>query len=244
MKGKYMIALVVMVLSFTITIQAKNNSVLGTAATDPHKRISNARELRRARNEYDQLMEKLNQLEARLRDYQFQDASDLSAANNLSADLYQYQILSGFRAVEGPGVTVTLRESPYYLETGEASSFIMYNYDLIVALVNELNSAGAEAIAINGLRYTANTEIYYTSNQLLVDNTPISGPIVIDAIGNPQTMESVLNMRFRVAWHLKENKNIHLEITTRDQLLIPGKEDLPDYQYQYAKPLMESEGIE
>lgn len=234
MKGKYLIGLMIMVLSLTVTLQAKNIGQ-NTGSPSSFNRVNITRELRSARKEYDQLVEELNQLEGRLKEYQDQDDNTLKAVNNLSADLHQYQILSGYKTVAGPGVTITLKESHYYPESEEAKGYLLYNYDLIVALVNELNSAGAEAISINGVRYTGNTEVYYTAKELTVNNTPIKAPIIIDAIGNPQTIESVLNMRFRVAWHLKENKSIQLEIITKNHLIIPGNEAIPNYQYQYTR---------
>lgn len=237
MKEKILIAFTIMVLGFTITLQAKNNNG-DTGSSNPVRRIQMAREIKQARADNQQLMEKLNQLESRLKEYQLQDNQDELAINNLSSDLLRYQILSGYRGVEGPGVTLTLQDNHQDLEMGSENRFLYYDYETILSLINEFNSAGAEAIAINGQRYTANTEVYYNSGQLLVNGTPITLPIVIEAIGNPQTIESVLNMRFRIVWELKESKNIKLTIEVKDNIQIPALTQ--ERTYQYAKPQEEA----
>jgi Bacterial protein of unknown function (DUF881) len=50
--------------------------------------------------------------------------------------------------------------------------------------VNQLWAAGAEAIAVNGLRLTATSFIRFAGESVLVDFQPISAPYSIEAIGN------------------------------------------------------------
>lgn len=226
-----------MILSLTLTIQAKNMQS-SQVTLNPIRRINSARELKQVRNESEQLIQELNQLEERLREYQYQDTNDLSAVNYLTSDLQRYQILAGYKAVEGPGVSIILMEYQSINEQGSIEiHYLKYHLDLILALISELNSTGAEAIAINGLRYTSNTEIIYESNQLFINSTPVTLPIIIDAIGNQQSLESILNMRFRIAYYIKENRSIIFSYSLKDQLRIPGHGELP--VYEFAKPQLE-----
>ncbi|GAA4365016.1 DUF881 domain-containing protein [Nocardioides caricicola] len=90
---------------------------------------------------------------------------------------------SGFGPVSGPGVRITVDDSP----TGER----VVDRDLR-PLVNGLWNAGAEAIAINGQRLTSRSAIRNSSAAIQVNSRPLSPPYVVQAIGDPLTLEANL----------------------------------------------------
>lgn len=100
---------------------------------------------------------------------------------------------SGFGPVRGPGVRVTINDSP----TGE----LVVDRDLR-PLVNGFWDAGAEAISINGQRLTSRSAIRNSGDAIHVNRTPLSPPYVVQAIGDPLTLEADLmettgGLRFR-----------------------------------------------
>jgi uncharacterized protein YlxW (UPF0749 family) len=100
---------------------------------------------------------------------------------------------SGFGPVQGPGVRVTVDDSP----TGE----LVADRDLR-PLVNGLWNAGAEAISVNGQRLTSRSAIRNSGDAIQVNSRPLSPPYVVQAIGDPLTLEANLmetagGLRFR-----------------------------------------------
>jgi uncharacterized protein YlxW (UPF0749 family) len=84
---------------------------------------------------------------------------------------------TGFVAVEGPGLRVTVDDQP----RGDPDGLVRAT-DLRV-LVNGLWEAGAEAIAINGRRLTALSAIVNADIAIQVNKGPLSPPYVVAAIG-------------------------------------------------------------
>jgi uncharacterized protein YlxW (UPF0749 family) len=100
----------------------------------------------------------------------------------------------GVAAVTGPGLVVRLDDAPSSDTSsadrgGQAGSGRVLDRDLQDA-VNGLWSAGAEAIAINGLRLSALTAIRSAGEAILVDYRPLSPPYTLRAIGNPGSLEA------------------------------------------------------
>ncbi|MEG0995031.1 MAG: DUF881 domain-containing protein, partial [Bacilli bacterium] len=71
---------------------------------------------------------------------------------------------------------------------------IIYNYDLILSLINKLNSAQVNAISINGERIVSNSYIHLKSDKLYINDTQIKEPFLIKAIGEPDTLASSLQI--------------------------------------------------
>ena len=90
--------------------------------------------------------------------------------------------LIGKADMSGRGIQIIIEENKAKLT---ALSFLQ--------LINDLNSAGAKAISINGQRITNMTDIMDISNTyVLVNSIPISAPFVVEAIGNQDKMEEAL----------------------------------------------------
>jgi uncharacterized protein YlxW (UPF0749 family) len=87
-------------------------------------------------------------------------------------------ILAGLVPVTGPGIRVTVTE-----QSGQV------DVQTMVDTIQELRTAGAEAIQINGqVRVVADTAVEDTSGGLLVGGQLVTSPYVIDAIGDPHTL--------------------------------------------------------
>ncbi|AOY77425.1 DUF881 domain-containing protein [Clostridium formicaceticum] len=235
-KGKIAIALLCGILGLTISIQfntVKSGPGGGFLSTQKAQQL--AMELRNLRTEKERLNEELTNLEKRLKEYEISEADENLMIKNLKRDLERYQLLAGYKEGEGPGVVVTVDDPPndYFLE-GEGS-FIMYNYDVLLEVINQLNAAGAEAIAVNDQRYIANTEIHYTSNTVLINSVPTRPPFVIKAIGNPETLEAALNMRYGVVWGMRQVYNLQVNVRKENVVQVPRYSKV--IQFDYAKPV-------
>lgn len=90
--------------------------------------------------------------------------------------------LTGFGAVTGPGIRLTVDDSPSGLESER-----VVDADLAV-LADALWGIGAEAIAINDQRLTVQSAIRNSDWAIHVNGRPLRPPYVVEAIGDPLTM--------------------------------------------------------
>ncbi|WP_051549370.1 DUF881 domain-containing protein [Nocardioides sp. URHA0032] len=122
---------------------------------------------------------------------------------------------TGFGAVTGPGVKITVDDNP--------DGTLVRDRDLRPA-VNGLWQAGAEAIAVNGNRLTARSAIRNSGIAIRVNNRSLSPPYVITAIGNENTLQANLmqttsGLVFR---NTVESLGFPWSMDNADQLFLPA----------------------
>ncbi|MDX6199999.1 MAG: hypothetical protein QOJ79_3150 [Actinomycetota bacterium] len=112
----------------------------------------------------------------------------------VAQQLSDLQVATGAGPVTGPGLVVRLDDAPGTADGaadrgGQVSSGRVLDRDLQDA-VNGLWAAGAEAVAINGLRLSGLTAIRSAGEAILVDFRPLSPPYTLRAIGDPGALEA------------------------------------------------------
>src|ERR1043166_1235903 len=119
----------------------------------------------------------------------------------LNDELQKMKILAGLTPMRGPGIVLTLQDSkkrpPSARMASEVASGLIHDVDLQLA-VNELQQAGAEALAINNQRITSRTAIRCVGPTILVNSVPLVPPYTIHAIGDADTLWGGLNLPFGV----------------------------------------------
>lgn len=95
-------------------------------------------------------------------------------------------ISTGYLAVTGPGLRITVDDAP----EGDAAQRV--RDDDLLLLVDGLWAAGAEAVAINGQRLTMRTQLQNSGQAIHVNVRPLNPPYVVEAIGDPDTLEGRL----------------------------------------------------
>lgn len=93
---------------------------------------------------------------------------------------------TGYLAVTGPGLRITVDDAPAGDDTQRVRD------DDLLLLVDGLWAAGAEAVAINGQRLTMLTQLQNSGQAIHVNVRPLRPPYVVEAIGNPATLEGRL----------------------------------------------------
>ena len=101
-----------------------------------------------------------------------------TTVGELSVDLARIRAWAGMTAVAGQGIAVTVR--------GRIGG------DGIEELLNELRNAGAEAVAVDGVRVVAGTVVAGAPGALSVENAPLGDAFEIRAIGSPQILTGTL----------------------------------------------------
>lgn len=121
-----------------------------------------------------------------------------SATNNndtsseLQKQLKKFNSIIGSIDVKGNGVVITVADNKKVTSDNigimdNMSNYLIHDMDLLM-LVNELKNAGAEAISINDERIISTTAINCDGNVVLVNDTKISSPFVIKAIGSQEAI--------------------------------------------------------
>lgn len=136
-----------------------------------------------------------------------------------------YKLLSGFTDVVGEGIVIQLSLQ----DLDQTLNLVDFHRNLLF-LINELNAAGAEAIAIKDERIISNSEIVVAGSQIVVNGQKLSVPFTIYAIGNPDTLEASLNLRQGYVDRLRNN-GYFIEIKKNERVEIPKYPLIPSFDY-------------
>lgn len=198
-------------------------------------------ELRELRAEKESIMQSYLELEERLAEIEAQTLSEDALLQAAQKELERYRISSGVVDVKGPGVIVTVDDPPPSEENpSDGYSTIMLRYDLLLSLVNKLKDAGAEAISINGQRIIATTEISLAGDNVNINTVPTAPPYTIKAIGNPDTLESTLTIRYGIVETMTNTYGLLVGIVKQEELEIPRYSGV--IKFRYATPVVPEEG--
>jgi uncharacterized protein YlxW (UPF0749 family) len=127
--------------------------------------------------ERQQLQSSLNQL---------QTSSNQAKAAQAQTQQKEQQlgVLAGTAGATGPGVKLTIKDPG-----GSVQAAMLLN------TLEELRAAGAEAVQINNVRVVAGTWFADANRgQVTISGTTVSQPYVFTAIGNPQDLDTALNI--------------------------------------------------
>ena len=124
----------------------------------------------------------INRLETTLADLQSSTRSREAALAQAQKEADALNVLAGLVAVTGPGIRITIDDP-------DGSVGI----DLLLDAIQELRTAGAEAMQFNGeVRVIAQTALEEGVGGVLVDGQLVTPPYVIDVIGQPNELEGAM----------------------------------------------------
>ncbi|MEZ0325037.1 MAG: DUF881 domain-containing protein [Fimbriimonas sp.] len=117
----------------------------------------------------------------------------------LNKSLQELKLFAAMTKVVGPGVVITLRDSPkaqsdISANNGQFLPDTVVHDDDVLRVVNELNASGAEAISVNGHRVAGMTSFRCVGPTILVNDIKIAPPVVIRAIGDADTLYGGMNL--------------------------------------------------
>ena len=121
-------------------------------------------------------------------------AEGSEGAKQLNESLQSTKLYAGLTEVVGPGISVVLRDSEGSVENIiDLGSSIIHDTD-VLRVVNELWSAGAESISVNGLRVGLRSSFRCVGPTILVDSVRIASPVTIRVIGDAETLMGAMNL--------------------------------------------------
>jgi len=232
MKSNLAMVMVCIILGFVLTIHFKTiNETLGDSKNPAMRSKELAVELESFKQEKELLENELESLDIKVKQYESEASKESVYVNELSKELLKYRVLSGYEALKGPGVRITIDDPDRDVYYGENTSYIINNYDYLLQLISALNITGAEGIAINGQRYTSYTEIINIGgNHLNVNGISISTPIVIETIGNQENLYNSLQMKGGVLWNLKFAE-CKVDVVRDDNIKIPKYNKIREFEF-------------
>ncbi|GAB6273162.1 MAG: DUF881 domain-containing protein [Peptococcaceae bacterium] len=228
-KSIYIImAFIALSLGFTFALQFRTN----TAAKQnlPLQQTQElAARLKTTREENEALQNRVDKLRQQL-----DQVTDSFHLTTLHQELSKARIAAGMTELTGPGAEVTLSDSNKKIQPGENPNLYVLHDEDILKVVNELKAAGAEAIALNGQRLLATSEIRCLGPTVLTNkNQRLTPPFIITAIGSPDNLVSALQMRGGVIDQLRFWE-IQVAVKSMPNITIPAYPGR--LRFDYAKP--------
>ncbi|OUZ11022.1 hypothetical protein BHE97_06210 [Aeromicrobium sp. PE09-221] len=150
-------------------------------------------------------------------------ASDEQAEQAARKRADELAILAGTAPAAGPGIAVDI----------DGGQEVMTAAVLLDA-IEELRDAGAEVLAVNGTaRVVANTYFLDDRDGIRVGGRLLEPPFVIEAIGDPHTLDEAVYFRGGLADRV-ESKGGTVSVERRERLTITALADATEAQY--ARP--------
>lgn len=188
-----------------IRSQAGNNTLAGLTSQDLTFLVANVS----TRN--DQLRSEIATLERQLATLELGGSRGASSVSEIQADLDRLRAWAGLDRIGGDGIEVTV--------SGRIGA------SAIEDLINELRNAGAEAIAVEGVRVVPGTVIGGLAGSLSVDDTALDDPFTIRAIGSPETLTGSLARAGGIMAQLAAtDPDAAIDVAEADRMVLPATE--------------------
>ncbi|MBA2131960.1 DUF881 domain-containing protein [Capillibacterium thermochitinicola] len=168
--------------------------------------------------------EELKQLRQQLQEY------------NRDEELKSLRMAAGVTPLRGPGVEITLTDVQRPLKSYEDPNLFIVHYDQLELLVNELWAAGAEAIAVNGVRLVAQTGFSCAGTTILVGTRKLAPPYIIRAIGDAATLKAALTIPGGFIDSQIRPFELGIKIEIKDSLYLPPYKGSSVFNYAEVVP--------
>ena len=176
-------------------------------------------EIKDTKGEIEALEEDIEQKKHQIQEYQ-EALRDGTLEKIIAEEVDHLKMYSHLTALKGPGIIVTLEDSERELEEGEdPNNLIIHDLD-VLNILNDLRRAGAEALAINGQRVTSQTQIMCQGATITVNDVTYGQPFIIEAIGNPDTLNAAINAPTSYTYILREFYELPVESEISEKILI------------------------
>lgn len=144
--------------------------------------------------EYMKLQDEVNKLRLENSRYQNAISKETDEAELLHKSLQEAKRYAALTAIEGGGISLTLKDyEGADLRSPLLEGKLIHDID-IIRVVNELWAAGAEAITVNNYRIGIGISFRCVGPVIMMNGTRIASPVVINAIGDVNTLLGAINM--------------------------------------------------
>ena len=150
----------------------------------------------------------LTDIREQLREYQVSGPQSQSALQVSREDLRRITAFGGLAAVGGQGIVMDV--------DGDLDAIALND------LVNELRNAGAEAIAVDGVRITARSVAIQGPSSLQVDGVDVGRQFTLRAIGSPDGLLGAMQRPGGIISQLKLFISATIQIRQAASVVLPA----------------------
>lgn len=163
-----------------------------------------------------QLRTAVADLRNEVREYEVAEAQGRSLLDVAGADLERAGAFAGMLPVRGQGIVLEVEGQLDAVAVNE--------------LLNELRNAGAEALAVDGVRITAGSVAVDGGEALEIDGVEIGTAFTIRAIGSPEGLLSALDRPGGIKSQLEQFIPARIVARSGDRIEVPatGRDLAPD----------------
>lgn len=181
-------------------------------------------EVKQMKKDHEALQNRVNSLRVELDNVTTMDP-------RLKDELEKAKMEAGVSELSGPGIEVTLDDSNVPVRMGQNPNLSVLHDEDVLKVLNEIRSAGAEAISINDQRLLATTEVRCAGPTILINkNKRLAPPYVIKAIGDPDTLDSSLKMKGGIA-DILQFYGIQVSVKKMPQVIVPAYNGAIVFEY-------------
>ncbi|TYP89177.1 DUF881 domain-containing protein [Blastococcus xanthinilyticus] len=215
-----LIGVLTLLLGFALAVQVRN--------ADEAQLLAGAREedlvriLDELGSREDRLREQIFEQRAALRELTGSGSRTGTALEEARSRAEALGILAGSLPAQGPGITLTVRDPSREVEASN-----------LVDVIQELRGAGAETMQVDDVRIGPSSAISGTAGRLRVDGTPLQAPYDFVVLGEPQDMETAMNIPGGIVQTI-ERIGGDVEIAQSPALVVDALRPLD--RPQYASP--------
>lgn len=205
-------------------------------------------EAEQAQRQQETLRAEIEAADARVQEFQEQDAGSQAALLELTEELAAARLASGLEAVRGPGLVMEIADSLRPVPEGESGTPYLVLADDLRDIVTALWASGAEAITIAGgasgvdaERVVATTSIDGAGSAILVNAARLTPPYRIEAIGPAGLLDRFLahpTYLARVARRI-EAYGLQFAHEARDEVTLPAF--IGNTRMRWGAPVAEGE---
>lgn len=226
-KEKIIFLIFSFIIGIALSLQIQTNTSVTGGKASSSKSIKLQNELTVLRNKKLDLQQDLHGLENQIEEIQLSQLEEDEKKQSLKDLTDTYELLAGVREGKGEGIVIKFQATS---QQG-GLDLLTYNYELLLSVINKLNSSGAEGIAVNDERYVANTSFKVISDKLFINDNPVFPPYEIKAVGNPDTLEAALNLRYGILWEIRKSYNINASIEKKEDIFLPRYTKKMEFKY-------------
>jgi uncharacterized protein YlxW (UPF0749 family) len=234
MKNNVFIFIISLLLGLTIMMQINNDAKNFTFANvHTVSKISN--QIESSREDIKDIRNLIEVKKNKLFEYKETIKNDKDLVDVLQKEIRKVRVQAGFSDLRGEGILIRMDDNPN--DTGNNINFdIVHDVDLSV-IVNDLTSAGAEGISINGKRVISTSEIVCVGPLINVNGEGVAAPFVIKAIGDKERLAAAVNAPNTYGYKIKNYYGIEVTTLESEYILIPKYND--EINIKVAKPISE-----
>jgi len=172
----------------------------------------------------DQLKARILQLREQIQSNEQTSEGSAEQVRQLNDQLQEARIAAGLIPLTGTGIVLQLEDSQEPVGPGADQADYLVGARDLRSIVEELWAAGAEAIAIDGVRLNTRSAIRQAGGAILVDNRPVSWPLSVEAIGDPSALQVKLvgSPSYGRFSSFEQLYGIEFDVSAQQDLNLPG----------------------